>query len=143
MYSTISKTIGNSDSNIAKMIVAGFTGQLKGLWDNYLSSQDREEIYQSIKQEGNQISETSVYTLVVTILEHFTGRISDNSENILTLLQNLRCKTLSDFRWYKDAFLNRVVELPESNSTHWKSKFIDGLPNLFAERSGKLLERIE
>ncbi|XP_047268094.1 uncharacterized protein LOC124898500 [Capsicum annuum] len=26
------------------------------------------------------------------------------------------------------------MELPESNSSHWKSKFIDGLPMLFAER---------
>lgn len=26
------------------------------------------------------------------------------------------------------------MELPVSNTTHWKSKFIDGLPNLFAER---------
>uniref|UniRef100_M1D889 Uncharacterized protein n=1 Tax=Solanum tuberosum TaxID=4113 RepID=M1D889_SOLTU len=25
------------------------------------------------------------------------------------------------------------MELPECNSTHWKSKFIDGLPALFAE----------
>ncbi|XP_070010100.1 uncharacterized protein [Nicotiana sylvestris] len=31
----------------------------------------------------------------------------------------------------------KVMELPESNSTHWKSKFIDGLPPLFAERIRK------
>ena len=35
MYSTICKTNGNTDKNVAKMIVAGFTGQLKGWWDNY------------------------------------------------------------------------------------------------------------
>ncbi|KAG5614696.1 hypothetical protein H5410_014520 [Solanum commersonii] len=31
------------------------------------------------------------------------------------------------------------MELPECNSTHWKSKFIDGLPTLFAERVRKSL----
>uniref|UniRef100_A0A7N0T3Z2 CCHC-type domain-containing protein n=1 Tax=Kalanchoe fedtschenkoi TaxID=63787 RepID=A0A7N0T3Z2_KALFE len=74
-------------------------------------------------------------------MEHFTGRVSDNNENIRTLLQNLRCKTLTNFRWYKDAFLNRVMELPECNSSHWKSKFIDGLPHLFAERVRKTLRK--
>ncbi|KAM3303908.1 hypothetical protein P3S67_014939 [Capsicum chacoense] len=29
------------------------------------------------------------------------------------------------------------MELPESNSSHWKSKFIDGLPMLFVERTRK------
>uniref|UniRef100_A0A7N0V222 CCHC-type domain-containing protein n=1 Tax=Kalanchoe fedtschenkoi TaxID=63787 RepID=A0A7N0V222_KALFE len=74
-------------------------------------------------------------------MEHFTGRVSDNNENIRTFLQNLRCKTLTNFRWYKDAFLNRVMELPECNSSHWKSKFIDGLPHLFAERVRKTLRK--
>uniref|UniRef100_A0A7N0VEJ1 Uncharacterized protein n=1 Tax=Kalanchoe fedtschenkoi TaxID=63787 RepID=A0A7N0VEJ1_KALFE len=82
MYSTISQATGNNDFNIANMIVAGFTGQLKG-W----------------------------------------------------------CKTLTDFRRYKDVFLNRVMELSESNSSHWKSKFIDGLPHLFAERVRKILRK--
>ncbi|KAG5572771.1 hypothetical protein H5410_062537 [Solanum commersonii] len=40
--------------------------------------------------------------------------------------------------YYKDVFLCRVMELPECNSTHWKSKFIDRLPTLFAERSKDL-----
>ena len=31
------------------------------------------------------------------------------------------------------------MELPESNSSHWKSKFIDELPTLFAERIRKIL----
>uniref|UniRef100_A0A7N0V3H1 CCHC-type domain-containing protein n=1 Tax=Kalanchoe fedtschenkoi TaxID=63787 RepID=A0A7N0V3H1_KALFE len=108
MYSTISKAAGNNDFNITNMIVAGFTGQLKGWWDNYLTPLNKEEILTTVKQENNQIVENAVYTLMITILEHFTGRFSDNSENLRTLLQNLRCKTLTDFRWYKDAFLNRV-----------------------------------
>uniref|UniRef100_A0A7N0V3I5 CCHC-type domain-containing protein n=1 Tax=Kalanchoe fedtschenkoi TaxID=63787 RepID=A0A7N0V3I5_KALFE len=141
MYSTISKTAGNTDSNIAKMITAGFTGQLKGWWDNYLTPRNRDEILTTIKQEDGRVIENAVYTLVINIMEHFTGRVSDNNENIRTLLQNLRYKTLTNFRWYKDAFLNRVMELPECNSSHWKSKFIDGLPHLFAERVRKTLRK--
>ena len=118
MYSTICKQNGNTDKNVAKMIVAGFTGQLKGWWDNYLSPEGKNEIFNTVKQENQNTVENAVYTLVVTIIEHFTGRYSDNSENIRTLLQNLRCKTLTDFRWYKDTFLNRVMELPECNSPH-------------------------
>ncbi|XP_060178115.1 uncharacterized protein LOC132608056 [Lycium barbarum] len=88
----------NTERVIADMIIAGFTGQLKGRW-------------------------------------------SDNSESIRTMLQNLRCKTLTSFRWYKDVFLCRVMELPESNDSHWKSKFIDGLLPLFAERVRKALRK--
>ncbi|XP_060194959.1 uncharacterized protein LOC132624153 [Lycium barbarum] len=44
--------------------------------------------------------------------------------------------TLSGIKMF---FLCRVMELPESNDSHWKSKFIDGLPPLFAEREGLAL----
>jgi len=85
------------------------------------------------------LTQNVVYTLVLNIIEHFSGRWSDNSETIKTLLLNLRCTTLTSFRFYKDVFLCRVMELPECNSTHWKSKFIDGLPAIFAERVRKIL----
>ncbi|KAG5572448.1 hypothetical protein H5410_062214 [Solanum commersonii] len=114
-------TLINSDKTIADMISASFTGQLK------------------VKLEGEQYTQNAVYTLVLNIIEHFSGRWSDNSETIRTLLQNLRCKTLTSFRYYKDVFLCRVMKLSECNSTHWKSKFIDGLPTLFAERVRKVI----
>ncbi|KAK9705730.1 hypothetical protein RND81_07G077700 [Saponaria officinalis] len=133
MYSTICKQIKNSDSNIAKMIVSGFTGQLKGWWDNYLTDAMKASVYNA-KTTGENPVENAVYTLTINIIEQFTGRFINNNENIRTLLQNLRCKTLTDYRWYKDTFLSRVMELPESRNAHWKAKFIDGLPHLFAER---------
>ncbi|KAK9705996.1 hypothetical protein RND81_07G097700 [Saponaria officinalis] len=133
MYSTICKQNKNTDSVIARMITAGFTGQLKGWWDNYLSEASKEGIYNSKTNENPPI-ENAVYILTVNIIEHFTGRFLSKSENVRTLLQNLRCKTLTDYRWYKDVFLCRVMELPESSSAHWKAKFIDGLPHFFAER---------
>ncbi|XP_074299437.1 uncharacterized protein LOC141630534 [Silene latifolia] len=135
MYGTMCKIAGNNDVTVAKMITAGFTGQLKGWWDNCLSNEAKTLIMNTkIDMPDNTQKDNAVYTLVVNIVEHFTGRYSDNNENIRTLLQNLRCKTLTDFRWYKDTFLSRVMELPEASSEHWKSKFIDGLPHLFAER---------
>ncbi|KAG5568029.1 hypothetical protein H5410_064957 [Solanum commersonii] len=120
MYSTICKPNKNSEKDTTNMIIVGFTGQLKSWWDNYLSK-------------------SQLYTLVLTIIEHFSGRWSDNSETIRTMLQNLRCKILTSFRWYKDVFLSRVMKLPECNNSHWKSKFIDGLPALFAKRVRKAL----
>ncbi|KAG5576759.1 hypothetical protein H5410_056893 [Solanum commersonii] len=138
MYSTICKTNKNSDRTIADMINV-FYGQLKGWWDNYLNQTQRDTVLMAVKQEGDQVTQNAVYTLVLNIIEHFSGRWSDNSETIRTLLQNLRCKSLTSFRYYKDVFLCRVMELPECNSTHWKSKFIDGLPTLFAERVRKSL----
>ncbi|KAH0742971.1 hypothetical protein KY290_030964 [Solanum tuberosum] len=35
--------------------------------------------------------------------------------------------------------MSRVMELPENGLEHWKAKFIDGLPPLFAERVKKTL----
>ncbi|KAG5579689.1 hypothetical protein H5410_050316 [Solanum commersonii] len=139
MYSTIYKTNKNSDKIIADMITTGFTGQLKGWWDNYLNQDQRDKVLMAVKQEGEQFTQNAVYTLVLNIIKHFSGRWSDNSETIRNLLQNLRCKTLTSFRYYKDVFLCRVMELPECNNTHWKSKFIDGLPTLFAERARKAI----
>ncbi|KAG5584789.1 hypothetical protein H5410_045223 [Solanum commersonii] len=121
MYSTICKTNKNSDKTIADMITVGFTGQLKGWWDNYLNQEQRDKVLLVVKQEGEQFTQNIIYKLVLNIIEHFSRRWSDNSETIRTLLQNLRCKTLTSFR------------------THWKSKFIDGLPTLFVERVKKAI----
>ncbi|KAG5570710.1 hypothetical protein H5410_060476 [Solanum commersonii] len=74
MYNTICKANKNSDKTI-DMITTGFTGQLKGLWDNYLNPEQRDKILQAVKQEGEQnITQNVVYTLVLNIKEHFSGR---------------------------------------------------------------------
>ena len=134
MYTTIAKNAGNNEKQIAAMIIAGFTGQLKGWWDNYLNLEGQQAILATTKTEDGVTTPNVVYTLTCTIIEHFTGRWSDNSENIRTLLNGMFCKTLTSFRWYKDTFLSRVMELNDCNSVYWKTKFIDGLPHLFAER---------
>ncbi|XP_047253627.1 uncharacterized protein LOC124887755 [Capsicum annuum] len=141
MYNTICNALSKTnDRGIAEIITAGFTGQLKGWWDNYLTQDQKTKIVQSVvKREDGQEVMNVVYTLIINIIEHFSRRWSNNSKSIRTLLQNLRCKTLTSWRWYKDIFISRVMELPESNSSHWKSKFIDGLSMLFAERIRKNL----
>ena len=47
---------------------------------------------------------------------------------------NLRCLTLTDFKWYKDVFLSRVFQLNECHNAIWKEKFVSGLSPLFAEK---------
>ncbi|KAG5571045.1 hypothetical protein H5410_060811 [Solanum commersonii] len=84
MYNTICKANKNSDKTIVNMITTGFTGQLKGWWNNYLNTEQSDKILQAVKQEG----------------EH-------------NLTQNAVCKTLTSFRFYKDVVLSRVMELPE------------------------------
>uniref|UniRef100_A0A1S4B7Y5 CCHC-type domain-containing protein n=1 Tax=Nicotiana tabacum TaxID=4097 RepID=A0A1S4B7Y5_TOBAC len=125
-----------------------FTGQLRGWWDNYLSIEEKETVINAtaIDEGVDNIGmalvkgrEDVVYTLILIILEHFNGRFTNQHETIRTLLNGLRCRTLSEFRWYKDTFMSRVMELRENKYEHWKAKFIDDLPSVFAERVRKAL----
>ncbi|KAG5577033.1 hypothetical protein H5410_057167 [Solanum commersonii] len=146
MYATICKSVNNTDRTICKMIIAGFTGQLRGWWDNYMSM-DAKAVVINAKAATEGIDnlgfalvknrEDAVYTLVLTILEHFSGRFTNQYETVRSLLNGLRCRHLGEFRWYKDTYLSRVMELPENGLEFWKVKFIDGLPLLFAERVKK------
>ncbi|KAG5567923.1 hypothetical protein H5410_065059, partial [Solanum commersonii] len=148
MYATICKSVNNTDRTICKMIIAGFTGQLRGWWDNYMPSDARTAVINArAANEGHdnlgfalvQNREDAVYTLILTILEHFSGRFTNQYETIRSLLNGLKCRHLGEFRWYKDTYLSRVMELPENGLDFWKAKFIDGLPSLFAERVKKTL----
>lgn len=158
MYSTIVRVSSpkydngepfRTDATICKMIVAGFTGQLKGWWDNFLSNEERQAIFEAKNQLtgvdilGRQFPaerEDTIYTLMLTIIQYFGGRFTNQHENIRTLLNSLRCRYLGKFRWYKDTFLARVMDLPEFRLEHWKSRFIDGVPPLFAERVRKSIK---
>ena len=63
---------------------------------------------------------------------NITSRIHDQ-------LSNLKCPTMSDFKWYEDVFISRVMLREDSNKSFWKEKFIDGLPNLFAHKIRTIL----
>ncbi|KAG5628978.1 hypothetical protein H5410_000695 [Solanum commersonii] len=125
-----------------------FTGQHRGWLDNYMSTEAKAAIInakaanEGIDNLGFALvknREDAVYTLVLTILEHFNGRFTNQYETVRSLLNGLRCRNLGEFKWYKDTYLSRVMELPENGLEHWKAKFIDGLPPLFAERIKKTL----
>jgi hypothetical protein len=139
MYSTINKQQGNSDSVIAVFITTGFVGQLRGWWEFYLTDSQRKEILSNkklVKVETTSSSgpvtvnstgdEDAVYTLCLSILQNFVGNSVPVGERIATLLQNLRCPSLTHFRWYKDTFLSRLFMLMLKNSI-----MIIGKPNLW------------
>ena len=39
---------------------------------------------------------------------------------------------MSDYRWYQDVFIYRIMIRKDSYKPYWKEKFIDGLPPIFA-----------
>ncbi|PKI71450.1 hypothetical protein CRG98_008123 [Punica granatum] len=132
-----------SDPAIAHMLIARFTGQLKGWWDNYLSPFQQNEILTSVKTDesdeiiwdaNNEDIPDAVATLVFAISQHFVGDPSHLKDKNLELLSNLKYKRLSDFRQYKDTFLTRVMSREDCNQPFWKEKFLAGLPTLLGEQ---------
>ena len=71
---------------------------------------------------------------IYTILKHFVGTPSNISSRVFDLLNNLRCPTMSDYKWYQDVFLSRVILRKDCHRPYWKKKFIDGLPPIFAHK---------
>jgi hypothetical protein len=148
MYANACIANGNKEREAANMIVIGFSGQLKGWWNNYLNETQRQEILCAVKRDdqgrplpdrdgnGNPTGNISdaLATLIYNIIYHFAGNYHDIYEKNREQLINLKCKTMSDFRWYKDTFLSKLYTLPEPNQDFWKEKYISGLPPLFAEK---------
>ncbi|KAL6347349.1 hypothetical protein AAG906_016822 [Vitis piasezkii] len=104
--------------SVARTIVAGFTGQLKGWWDNYLTFDDRNSILKAyrinensevVKDEDGQDIEDAVATLIFSMSKHFIGDPAKIKDKTADLLTNLKCPKLHDFRWYKEVFLTKVM----------------------------------
>ena len=144
MASSAYKTqTGTSDRSVAELVIAGFSGQLKGWWDYHLTVQQQTDILYAIKkdEEGLPIldslgntTQDSVSTLILTIALHFIGDSSHLKDKNADLLSNLKCRKLSDFQWYRSTFLTRVMIREDSNQPFWKEKFLAGLPTLLGER---------
>jgi hypothetical protein len=134
---------GTPDKAIVELLIAGFSGQLKGWWDYHLTERDHLHILNSFQTyedqtpildpSGNTIPDV-VSTLILTISLHFVGDPSHLKDKNAELLSNLRCKKLSDFQWYKNIFLTRVMLREDSNQPFWKEKFLAGLPILLGEK---------
>ena len=129
---------------IVDLLVTGFSSTLCGWWDSYLTEDSRESIKHAVKKndEGLPIFDESigkcipdgVNTLIYTIFKHFVGTPSNISSRISDYLNNLRCPTMYDYRWYQDVFISRVMLWKDCYKPYWKEKFIDGLPPIFAHK---------
>ncbi|XP_075092250.1 protein fluG-like [Nicotiana tabacum] len=98
------------------------------------------------KKENNSKTENNIHiaekeskedataTLIYCIAKHFIGEPKLFQDRSLELLNNLRCPKLTDFRWYKDMFIEKVMVREDCNKPFWKERFISGLPRLFAEK---------
>ena len=98
---------GTSDRAISEILIAGFTGQLKGWWDHLLTNQQQLDILNSIQvdengapilDEFNNPIQDAVATLILTIFLHFIGDPSHLRDKNAELLHNLRCRKLSEFK---------------------------------------------
>ena len=117
--------------------------------DSYLTDESRDSIRHVVKKndEGLPIFDESigrgildgVNTLIYTILKHFFGAPSNISSRASDLLNNLRCPTITDYRWYQDVFISRVMLRKDCHKPYWKERFIDGLPPIFAHKVKQVL----
>jgi len=69
-----------------------------------------------------------------TITLHFLGNPREEQVTAKSILINLTCPTLTNYRWYKDVFLTKVLERKDGHQQFWKEQFVAGLPKLFGER---------
>ncbi|KAH9786939.1 hypothetical protein KPL71_010432 [Citrus sinensis] len=134
---------GTSDRAISEILIAGFTGQLKGWWDHLLTNQQQLDILNFIQvdengapifDEFNNPIQDAVVTLILTISLHFIGDPSHLRDKNAELLHNLRCRKLSEFQSYKTSFFTRLFLRDDANHITWKEKFLAGLPTLLGEK---------
>ena len=73
-------------------------------------------------------------TLIYTILKYYVGTLSNISSQVSDLLNNLQCPIMSDYRWYQDVFISRVMLQKNCHNPYLKKKCIDNLPPIFAHK---------
>ncbi|KAL4191103.1 hypothetical protein AMTRI_Chr07g28010 [Amborella trichopoda] len=119
MYASAGKMVGNHDREVAKAIVCGFTGWFRGWWDFHLLENTKQQILNNTRQwtVKNENSQDVLYsksdgvnTLFYTITLHFVGSTALLEARSEDLLSNLRCPTLSHYKWYKDVFFYRLLK---------------------------------
>ena len=119
------------DHNAIQLILVGFTGTLKFWWENFLTDKERFYVSKSINEDGEQ---DAVLRLMYAITKHFIGDPKVFDEKNSEILQNLRCRTLSDFKWYHDVFLAKLMSREDARASFWKEKFLYGLPRALTEK---------
>lgn len=71
---------------------------------------------------------------LLTISKHFVVDVIPLRGVIRGKLMNLKCRSLTHFRWYKDTIITLVYQREDAPSDFWKEKFVAGLSKLFSER---------
>jgi hypothetical protein len=113
-----------SDYDIVELLTTGFSGTLNAWWDKHLTQDAKTRIKTAVKTndyetpvltDGKQLPD-GVNTLIYTIVKHFVGTPSNITSRISDYLNNLRCPTMSDYRWYQDVFISRVMLRTDSLS---------------------------
>ena len=135
--------------DIVNLLVIGFSGTIRGWWDSYLTNKSRDSIKHAVKKNdegllifGENIGRgilDGVNTLIYTILKHFVGTPSNILSRVSDLLNNLRCPTMIDYRWYQDVFISKVMLRKDCHKPYCKERFIDGLPPIFAHKVKRVL----
>ena len=88
-------SVDNDDYTMIQYLIVGFTSQLRCWWENMLTDAHRQHIMTSINELGQP---NDVHKLIYAITKHFIRDPRILQERSSEILQNLRCKTLSDFR---------------------------------------------
>ena len=78
-------------------------------------------------------------TPIYTIFKHFVGTPSNISPRVSDLLNILRGSTMTNFRWYQDVFISRVMLRKDCHKPYLKERFIAGLPPIFAHKVKQIL----
>jgi len=115
MAMTAYRTKGLDFRTQAIAIINGFQRQLKYWWDNFLTEEEHNRIldYKRLIRNSNntEVEESAAAALLIhTITLHFLGNPKEDQASVKSILINLRCPTLSDYRWYKDVFLTNILK---------------------------------
>ena len=107
-------------AKIVDLLTIGFSGTFRGWWEKYLTTESRESIKQAVKKDDDELPIfdervgqgilDGINTLIYTIIKHFVGTPSNISSRISDYLNNLCCPTTSNYRWYQNVFISRVLE---------------------------------
>ena len=115
---------GTSNKAIAEILIAGFTGQLKGQWDHLLTKQQQLDILNSIQtdengapicDEFNSPIQDAFATLILTKSLYFIDDPSHLRDKNTELVYNLRCRKFSEFQSYKTIFFTRLFLRDDAN----------------------------
>ena len=107
------------DAEIVDLLTTGFSGTFCSWWEKYLTEESRESIKKAVKKDDDgllifyertcQGIPDGVNTLIYTIIKHSVGTPSNISSRINDYLNNLRFPTMSNYKWYQDVFISRVM----------------------------------